>query len=64
MSTPGRIFLNLALVALLMFSIFGFVAATEPLDRSIQVTWRFIYGTLGAAALSGLVRTNRHREKR
>ena len=47
--------LSLILAGILLFSIFGFLATYEPLDRSVQLTWRMIYGIAGVLCIAGLV---------
>ena len=49
----------LLLVVVFLFCIFGFLATFEPLDRSVQLTWRIVYVVAGAGALAGLVRMAR-----
>ncbi len=43
----------LSLVAVLLFCIFGFAATFEPMDRSAQLIWRWIYGLAGVLSILG-----------
>ena len=54
-----RMVAMLLLVAFLLFCVFGFMATFEPMDRSVQITWRIVYGVAGASALAGIVRLAR-----
>jgi len=38
-------------LALLLFSVFGFLATFEPLDKNTQILFRIIYGTSGFGSL-------------
>lgn len=49
----------LLLIAVLLFCVYGFLTTFEPLDRSVQITWRIVYGVAGAFALAGIVRLAR-----
>ena len=49
------VLLSMILASVLLFCVFGFIATYEPLDRSVQLMWRFIYGVAGAASIGGLV---------
>lgn len=51
-----RMVAMLLLVAFLLFCVFGFMATFEPMDRSVRITWRIVYGVAGASALAGIVR--------
>jgi hypothetical protein len=50
-----RLLRSLILVGILSFCVFGFMATYEPLDRSVQLTWRLIYGIAGVACIGGLI---------
>jgi hypothetical protein len=50
-----RLLLSLLLAAILLFYLFGFIATFEPLDRSIQVTWRIVYSVIGLACIGGFI---------
>ena len=60
---PMKRFMRMAailpLIAVLLFCVFGFMATFEPMDRSVQITWRIVYGVAGASALAGIVRLAR-----
>jgi hypothetical protein len=55
MKTVLRLLLSLVLAAILVFCFFGFLATFEPLDRSVQVTWRVVYGIIGIACVGGFI---------
>lgn len=48
-----RIILALVLIAVLLFCAYGFLATFEPLERSVQITWRIVYGGVGSACIGG-----------
>jgi len=50
-----RIIIALALIPVLGFCIFGFLATFEPLDAATQLRWRLAYGVAGMLCLAGLV---------
>lgn len=52
-----RILLVLVLLGVAAFSVFGFLATYEPLERSTQLTWRIVYGTTLAASVAGVAWT-------
>jgi hypothetical protein len=54
MALPGRLVLSVFLGGILLFCLFGFVATFEPLDPSIQLRMRLIYGFVGVLVLVGL----------
>jgi hypothetical protein len=56
-----RILLSLVCVGVLLFCTFGFMATFEPLERSVQTTWRSIYGVVAVLSVAGLVYLNRRR---
>ncbi len=41
----------LLLLGVTAFCVFGFMATFEPLDASIQLTWRIVYGMVGITCL-------------
>ena len=43
------------LLAVLLFSIFGFLATYEPMAASVQIRCRIVYGVLGTFGLVGTV---------
>jgi len=49
-----RPILILLLVLVLLFCVFGFMATFEPMERSVQLGWRFAYGSVGMACLAGV----------
>lgn len=58
-TTPSalrRIILILALLPVLAFCIFGFLATFEPLPENTQWIWRSIYGIIGVGSLLGMIR--------
>lgn len=55
-----RIVAMLLLVAFLLFCVYGFMTTFEPMDRSVQITWRIVYGVAGASAFAGIVRLAQH----
>lgn len=60
---PGRLLFSQACLGVLLFCCFGFMATFEPLERSVQMAWRVVYGTVGIVAVTGLVLLNRPRRK-
>ena len=58
-----RLLLSAACVGVLLFCCFGFMATFEPLDRSVQMTWRGVYAVVGFLSVTGLVLLNRLRRK-
>jgi len=48
-----KLLLSLVLAGVLFFCVFGFMATYEPLDRSVQITWRLVYGIVGVACIVG-----------
>ncbi len=54
MALPGRLVLSVFLGGILLLCLFGFVATFEPLDPSIQLRMRLIYGFVGVLVLVGL----------
>jgi hypothetical protein len=62
MNKVTRIIGALALLALLAFCVFGFMATFEPLDASTQLTWRAVYGLAGLACLGGIALLSRPRK--
>lgn len=61
MNPLPRLLLSLILVGMLLFCVFGVMATFEPLERSIQMTWRLVYATAGVVAVVALVLVNRRR---
>ena len=59
MKLAARIVTTLALVAVLLFCIFGFLATREPMPLSTQITWRLVYGSLGVIVILGIAFINR-----
>jgi hypothetical protein len=62
---PGtvRAFAAVALVPLLLFCGFGFLATFEPLPADVQLTWRVVYSALGIGSLIALTRLAFARKK-
>jgi len=56
-----RLLLSAVCIGVLLFCCFGFMATFEPLDRSVQITWRVVYSVAGALAVTGVVLLNRPR---
>ncbi len=56
MKTPLKLFLTLALVALLAFCGFGFLATFEPNPPTTQWTFRIAYGAFAVVALLALTK--------
>jgi len=50
-----RILLAVVLVPVLLFCVFGLLATFEPLDRTVQLTWRALYVVAGAGCLGAIV---------
>jgi uncharacterized membrane protein len=44
----------LALLALLTFCVFGFIATLEPIDASTQLTWPLVYFLVGQVSMGGI----------
>jgi hypothetical protein len=63
MNLASRILAALALLPFLAFCVFGFIATFEPLDPSIQLFWRVIYGLAALACVGGIVGLLRPRAK-
>lgn len=63
MNITLKIIGSLALLAVLAFCVFGFMATFEPLDASTQLTWRVIYGLAGLASVGGIVFLLRRRKQ-
>jgi hypothetical protein len=64
MKTVIRIISAIALLALMAFSVFGFLASFEPSEVS-RLPWQIGYALVGATCLSGaivLMRTRGHKE--
>lgn len=53
----------LAMLPILAFCVFGFIATFEPLSPSTQILWRVIYGLTGLACVGGIVRSLRPRKQ-
>lgn len=49
-----RMLISAAALVVLAFSLFGFLATFEPLERSAQILWRSIYTLLSLGALATL----------
>ena len=58
MKTLARILVSVFCLAVLLFCCFGFLATFEPLDRSVQITFRLVYGFVGFLAVLGIVMAN------
>ena len=58
-----RLLLSSVCIGVLLFCGFGFLATFEPLDRSVQITWRVVYSVVGILAVTGAVLLNRPRRK-
>lgn len=61
-----RVFAALALVAVLAFCVFGFLASYEYSEASKRLPWQIGYGIIGLSCLSGavlLLRPSRGRSK-
>jgi hypothetical protein len=56
MSRILQVSLSLILAAIVLFCIGGFLATFEPMPRTVQVTWRAVYGVAGLASVVGLIR--------
>lgn len=59
----ARLLSSAVCIGVLLFCCFGFLATFEPLDRSIQITWRVIYSVGGIVSLTGIMLLNRPRRK-
>ncbi len=46
-------------LALLVFCVFGFVAAWEPMEAATAWTWRIVYTVVGVVCLAMIMRTMR-----
>jgi hypothetical protein len=51
-----RVLAAVCLLPVVLFCGFGFLATFEPLDPSIQMTWRVIYGLIAASCLGAIAR--------
>lgn len=51
----ARVIAAVLLLLILLFCIYGFMATFEPLDRSVQLTFRVVYAVLGTSCLAGVV---------
>jgi hypothetical protein len=51
-----------ALLIVLAFCVFGFVATYEPMDAAKQWTWRIVYGIIGLACVLGFAWSARPRK--
>lgn len=60
MPMVARVMIGLALIAVMMACVFGFLATFEPPGF---VVWRVIYGTVVLACLVGIVWTVAHKRK-
>ncbi len=49
--------MSLILITVILFCVFGYIATYEPLEKSIQLTWRIVYGIIGVAAIVGMLCT-------
>ena len=54
MNSILKVTLSLLLAGGVIFSFFGFLSTYEPLARSVQITWRIVYGGMGLACAAGL----------
>ncbi len=54
-----RLLLSACCIGALLFCSLGFMATFEPLDPTIQVTWRVIYSIGAALSLGGVWFLNR-----
>lgn len=59
-----RIPLSVICVGIMLFSCFGFLCTFEPMDRSVQITWRLIYALSLILSGAGLVLLNRSGSKK
>ena len=58
-----RLLLSVLCAGVLLFCCYGFLCTFEPLDRSVQMTWRVIYCAVGILSVTGVVLLNRPRRK-
>ena len=56
MKTLGRLLAIGALLAILGFCVFGFIATYEPMPTRDRVIWRTVYALVGVAMTLGLFR--------
>ncbi len=56
MTLLTRLIETVLLLGVLLFCLFGFLATSEPLDRTTQWLWRVIYVLVGIASLIGVFR--------
>jgi len=51
---PPLLLAALVLTTVLSFCFFGFLATFEPLEEGRALTWRLVYGGVGALAVLGI----------
>ena len=59
-----RLLFSVICVGILLFCCFGFMATFESLGRSVQITWRLIYGFVAVLSLAGIGFLNRPGSKK
>jgi hypothetical protein len=52
MAGRPRLGIATAIIPVLGFCVFGFMATFEPLDPTTQLTWRIVYGTVAIACIA------------
>ena len=59
MKQTTRILISACLVFLLIFCVAGFVATIEPMNRSVELVFKFVYAIGMMVAIFSLVAANR-----
>ena len=55
--------LSVFCIGALLFFCFGFLSTFEPIEQSVQITWRIVYGIAALLAVAGLILLSLPRRK-
>jgi hypothetical protein len=52
----ARVTFAVLLAPVILFCAYGFLCTFEPMDTSVQITWRIIYVAIGLSSLAAILR--------